>query len=270
MPSIRSFTSFQLCFVSLVASADASPQGYRRLSRSYGPGFSPDSLAFLINQQPLGNGAFTSDTASGKSGIKDGVAQDNSIDVNSAIASNKVFFTGTGPINYKLTTAATVQSPPGRSNTSIKEIERTCKEGEILHIDGTCVLPEITRRFFIFSVPTSVQKDPAPPRSLPVPKVERHVLIVRLPEANLGPEPVLVPPPRQSNIIYVLSKQSQQTQRIVEVPASPPSEPEIYFVDYKEGENPSLPGAVDFHTVIDSANKTESQIIANNDDKYHF
>lgn len=263
---IRSFNSFQLFFVSLVASAAASPQGYR-LSRSYGPGFSPDSLAFFTNQQPLSNNAFTGDTSKSRS-----KAQDNSydIDVNSAIANNKVFFTGTGPINYQLTTAAPVQAPPDKSNASKKGDEITCKDGEILHIDGTCVLPEITRRFFIFSVPAFVQKDPVPPRRLPVPKVEHNVLFVRLPETDLGPEPILVAPPRQNNIIYVLNKQSEQTQRTIELPVPPSSEPEIYFVNYKEGENPALPGGVDLHTVLKSANETGSQLIVNNDEKYHF
>lgn len=135
-----------------------------------------------------------------------------------------------------------------------------CKEGEILHVDGTCVVPEVSRKVFVFDVPQQEQLT-GPPPSVPPPKVDHNILFVRLPEEGLGPEPIVVPPPRQNNIVYVLNKQGEQSQRVIEVPAPPPSEPEIYFVNYEEGENPTLPGGVDLHTALVSAAETGGEVI---------
>ncbi|XP_037791944.1 uncharacterized protein LOC119587264 [Penaeus monodon] len=136
-----------------------------------------------------------------------------------------------------------------------------CEEGEILHIDGSCVVPVITRKVFVFNVPQQEPQNNSTLPELPPLKVEHNILFVRLPEAAEGPEPIIVPPPKQNNIVYVLNKQNEQTQRVIEVPAPPPSEPEIYFVDYKEGENPSLPGGVDLLTALGSASETGGEVI---------
>ncbi|XP_063593723.1 uncharacterized protein LOC134770691 [Penaeus indicus] len=140
-----------------------------------------------------------------------------------------------------------------------------CKEGEILHVDGTCVVPEVSRKVFVFDVPQQEQLT-GPPPSVPPPKVDHNILFVRLPEEGLGPEPIVVPPPRQNNIVYVLNKQGEQSQRVIEVPAPPPSEPEIYFVNYEEGENPTLPGGVDLQTALGSAAETGGEVIGAIDD----
>nr|XP_027217070.1 uncharacterized protein LOC113809627 [Penaeus vannamei] len=136
-----------------------------------------------------------------------------------------------------------------------------CKEGEVLHVDGSCVAPVITRKVFVFNVPQQETERNSTLPDLPPLKVEHNILFVRLPEAGEGPEPIIVPPPKQNNIVYVLNKQSEQTQRVIEVPAPPPSEPEIYFVDYEEGENPSLPGGVDLLTALGSASETGGEVI---------
>ncbi|XP_063593916.1 uncharacterized protein LOC134770918 [Penaeus indicus] len=128
-----------------------------------------------------------------------------------------------------------------------------CQKGEIRHVDGSCVLPKITRKVFVFSVPKQEQERADSIPELPPPRVEHNVLFVRLPEGGFGPEPIVIPPPRQENIIYVLNKQGYQAQRVIEVPAHPPSEPEIYFVNYDEGDNPTLHGGLDLQTALDSA-----------------
>ncbi|XP_042879573.1 uncharacterized protein LOC122257996 [Penaeus japonicus] len=141
-------------------------------------------------------------------------------------------------------------------------LETPCKDGEIRHVDGSCIVPEITRKVFVVSVP---KQTPQPSDSLPdipPPRVDHNILFVRLPEGGVGPDPIVVPPPRQDNIVYVLSKNSQNGQRVIEVPAPPPSEPEIYFVNYDDGENPTLPGGVDLETALGSALEANGQVIA--------
>lgn len=140
--------------------------------------------------------------------------------------------------------------------------ETPCKEGEVRHIDGSCIVPEITRKVFVVSVPrqTPQLSDSLP--DIPPPRVDHNILFVRLPEGGVGPAPIVVPPPRQDNIVYVLSKKSQNGQRVIEVPAPPPSEPEIYFVNYDDGENPTLPGGVDLQSALASALEANGQVIA--------
>ncbi|XP_063593730.1 uncharacterized protein LOC134770699 [Penaeus indicus] len=139
-------------------------------------------------------------------------------------------------------------------------IVEPCGEGQIRHVDGSCHTPVVNRKVFVFDVPE--QKEPiGPPPSLPPPRVDHNILFVRLPEEGEGPEPIVIPPPRQENIVYVLNKKDEQAQRVIEVPAHPPSDPEIYFVNYEEGENPTLPIGVDLNTALGSAAEAGGQVI---------
>ncbi|XP_063614835.1 peroxidase-like protein 2 [Penaeus indicus] len=135
-----------------------------------------------------------------------------------------------------------------------------CRDGEVLHVDGTCVIPEITRKVYLFNVPEQEQAV-GPPPSIPPPAVEHNILFVRLPEEGPAPEPIVLPPPRQNNIVYVLNKQDQQVQRVIEVPAQPQADPEIYFVNYQDGENPTLPIGVDLETALSSAAAAGGQVL---------
>ncbi|XP_063593926.1 uncharacterized protein LOC134770929 [Penaeus indicus] len=135
-----------------------------------------------------------------------------------------------------------------------------CRDGEVLHVDGTCVTPEITRKVYLFTVPEQEQSV-GPPPSIPPPAVEHNILFVRLPEEGPAPEPIVLPPPRQNNIVYVLNKQDQQVQRVIEVPAQPQADPEIYFVNYQDGENPTLPIGVDLETALSSAAAAGGQVL---------
>lgn len=145
-------------------------------------------------------------------------------------------------------------SPSGES------FETPCKEGEVRHVDGSCIVPEITRKVYVVSVPKQTPQSSDSLPDLPPPRVDHNILFVRLPEGGVGPDPIIVPPPRQDNIVYVLSKRNQNGQRVIEVPAPPPSEPEIYFVNYDDGENPTLPGGLDLETALGSAVEANGQI----------
>ncbi|XP_042865373.1 pupal cuticle protein 36-like [Penaeus japonicus] len=93
-----------------------------------------------------------------------------------------------------------------------------CRDGEVLHVDGTCVIPEITRKVdILFNVPEQ--------------------------EQVVGPPPSIPPPAVEHNILF----------QVIEVPAPPQADPEIYFVNYQEGENPTLPLGVDLETALGSA-----------------
>merc|ERR1712212_1143653 len=136
----------------------------------------------------------------------------------------------------------------------------SCGAGQVRHVDGRCVTPRYIRRVFVYDTPSNPVSY-GPPPYIPEPTVENNILFIRTPEGGQGPEPIVIPPPRQQHVVYVLNKQSQQSQRVIEVPAGPSSNPEVYFVNYAEGENPTLPSGVDLQTALGSASHGGGQVI---------
>nr|XP_027223499.1 uncharacterized protein LOC113815671 [Penaeus vannamei] len=135
-----------------------------------------------------------------------------------------------------------------------------CGSGQVRHADGRCVRPEVHSRVFLYDVPAN-QGPSTQPKYVPRPKLERNVIFVRLPEGAQGPAPIVVPPPQQQHVVFVLNKQSEQNQQVIELPAPPASNPEVFFVNYAEGENPSLPIGVDLQTALNSASQGSGQVV---------
>ncbi|XP_042879575.1 uncharacterized protein LOC122257998 [Penaeus japonicus] len=234
-------------------SALAAPQGYQLQE--------PSGLGLSVNQ---GTRAGAGHTANVGINVGTGISGSAGIATNSGASTglglNTIpgIPTGTdGEINTVLSSGSGLSTGVGAD----KKFDTECQEGEVRHVDGSCVVPEITRKVFVFSVPKQPQEPIDNIADLPVPKVEHNILFVRLPEGGVGPEPIVVPPPRQENIIYVLNKQGENGQRVIEVPAHPPSEPEIYFVNYEEGENPTLPGGLDLQTALGSAAEADGHFL---------
>ncbi|XP_042879566.1 uncharacterized protein LOC122257990 [Penaeus japonicus] len=198
--------------------------------------------------------------------VSSGISSETGVSVNNVgIATDIGVSTGVG-LNTIPGESGVISNPEPSVDVGIvtdTNLDAECQEGEVRHVDGSCVVPEITRKVFVFSVPKQQREPIDSIVDLPPPKVEHNILFVRLPEGGVGPEPIVVPPPRQENIIYVLNKQGEHGQRVIEVPAHPPSEPEIYFVNYEEGENPTLPGGLDLQTALGSAAEASGQLIGN-------
>ncbi|XP_037791903.1 uncharacterized protein LOC119587214 [Penaeus monodon] len=127
-----------------------------------------------------------------------------------------------------------------------------CAHGQVRHVDGRCITPQVYTRAFLYDAPRRFNYFRRP-HYIPQPKVERNVVFVRLPEDDQGPDPIIVPPPQQQQVVYVLNKQTEQDQRVIEVPAPPPTEPEVVFVNYEDGENPILPSGEDLHSALTTA-----------------
>lgn len=125
------------------------------------------------------------------------------------------------------------------------------------HVDGSCVTPEVSRRVFLYDVPPN-EAAVGRPKQIPKPKLQRNVIFVRPPDGAQGPDPIVVPPPRQQHVLFVLNKQSQQNQQVIEVPAPPLSNPEVFFVNYAVGENPTFPSGVDLQS---SASQDSGQVV---------
>ncbi|XP_037792208.1 translation initiation factor IF-2-like [Penaeus monodon] len=138
----------------------------------------------------------------------------------------------------------------------------SCLDGEVLNVDGTCSVPQITRHVYVFAAPDQPAPQ-GPPPDIPPPQVEHNVIFIRAPEQAEAAEPIVLPPPQQQNIIYVLNKRQPTIggRPVIEVSAPPPSNPEVFFVNYGPNENPVLPGGIDLQSALSAAAPSTGQII---------
>lgn len=166
--------------------------------------------------------------------------------------------------NNSQRSSARQQTTHGLNNGDGKGILVPCDEGQVRHVDGKCVVPEISRSIFLYDPPKLSRRLSGRPPLLPPPRVDRNIVFVKLPGG--GPrDPVIIPPPKQNTIVYVLNKMNKQDRKVIEVPSIPPSEPEVYFVNYDDGENPSLPGDNDLQSALSAIIPTNGQVIRGSD-----
>ncbi|XP_068218608.1 uncharacterized protein [Palaemon carinicauda] len=136
-----------------------------------------------------------------------------------------------------------------------------CANGEVLNVDGTCALPHVTRNVFVYTAPEQPISY-GPPPAIPGPRQEYNIIFIRTPEVPRPQDPIIVGPPEQKNVVYVLSRRPEfEGQKVIEVPAPPPASPQVYFVNYGDGENPTLPGGIDLQTALGSAAAAGGTII---------
>ena len=125
-----------------------------------------------------------------------------------------------------------------------------CPNGHLADIYGNCVEPEVTRNVFLYAAPVVARPQRARIPA-PKPKLEYNIVFVSNPADEEALEPVVIPPAQQKTLVYVLSKKGDaQSQGIIEAPYHPQPEPEVFFVNYGEGENPELPGGIDLNTAL--------------------
>ncbi|XP_069156908.1 uncharacterized protein [Procambarus clarkii] len=135
-----------------------------------------------------------------------------------------------------------------------------CGHGQIRHVDGSCVTPEVTRNLYLYSAPP-VSPIVGPRPYIPLPRVEHNIVFIRTPETGTGPEPIVVPPPQQKHVVYVLNRRPVQDQKVIHVPAPEQASPEVFFVNYGEGENPTLPTGEDLQSALSSAAQGSGNVI---------
>merc|ERR1719187_2229215 len=74
--------------------------------------------------------------------------------------------------------------------------------------------------------------------------------------------PLIVLPPQQRNVVYILSKRPEaQAQQVIDIPAQNQA-PEVYFVNYNdENEDLQLPGGFNLQSALAQANNLPGEII---------
>lgn len=137
--------------------------------------------------------------------------------------------------------AAAASAAPHGYGSPVRPFVQGCGQGRVLHIDGSCVYPTVHQFVYLYAAP---EQPPSygPPPKIPRPEVQHNVVLIKAPEAPKSPEPIVVPPAQQKHVVYVLNKQSQQDQRVIQAPAPPPTSPEVYFVDYDDDGSPDPSG----------------------------
>ncbi|MPC65829.1 hypothetical protein E2C01_059965 [Portunus trituberculatus] len=123
-----------------------------------------------------------------------------------------------------------------------------CGDGQITHVDGSCVTPYVTRRLYVFEAP-KLPRYPTPPPLLPPPRIVKNVLYVRTPEEDPSPAPIVLPP-IEKNIVYILNKRHEAKQKVIEAPIPQEETPEVYYVDYTNHDNPEFPTGGDLHSAL--------------------
>nr|XP_027211124.1 pupal cuticle protein 36a-like [Penaeus vannamei] len=135
-----------------------------------------------------------------------------------------------------------------------------CGPGQVLHA-GRCVTPRENRKVFLYNAPPAPPVPHGPPPYIPEPTIDTNIVFIQTPEEGPGPDPIVIPPPQQRSVVYVLNRQIQEQQDVIEVPAPPATSPEVYFVNYADGENPVLPSGVDLQTALNAASQGGGQVI---------
>lgn len=114
---------------------------------------------------------------------------------------------------------------------------------------------------YLFEVPALPPRSHLPPPHIPEPTVEVTDMLIKIPEGGQTPPPIIVPPPKQRDVLYVLNKQTQQDQQVIEVPAPPSFNHEVYFVDYADGDNPTLPSGFDLAEALRAASLQHASLL---------
>ena len=138
----------------------------------------------------------------------------------------------------------------------------TCSGNQIPDANGICVDPEVLQNVFVYNSPST--PPPYVPRPyIPKPKLEVDVVYVRTPEQPETPEPIVIPPPQKRTLVYVLTKNGETEQRVIEVPAGPGQTPQVFYVNYDEGDNPVVGGGLTLQEVL-SQQGQQGQLIGGN------
>jgi len=126
-----------------------------------------------------------------------------------------------------------------------------CPAGQLPH-GNRCVVPRINRNIFVFG-----KDQPPAPKAIdqaliPLPEIDYNIIFVRS-RPQRQKSPLVVPPPQKKTVVYVLEDEQESAEDVINIPAHPDADPEVYYVKVKPGENPQLPGGIDLQTAYSQA-----------------
>ena len=124
-------------------------------------------------------------------------------------------------------------------------------------MDGTCGPNDVSNSVFVYDTP--VRQRNTIKAQAPNPKTHYNYLFIRTQQEEGNTKPLVVPPPKEQTLVYLLNKRPKEPEQqpIVEVPFTP-SRPGVFYVDYREGDNIQLPGGVDLQAALNQASPTSA------------
>ncbi|MCL4150055.1 UNVERIFIED_CONTAM: hypothetical protein GTU68_025256, partial [Idotea baltica] len=132
-----------------------------------------------------------------------------------------------------------------------------CPPKQVVNIDGFCSTPDVSQNVYVYGSPESFRNRGSTPKpDIPNPKIEYNVVVIRSDESEEDDGPIIIPPPEQKTVVLVLKKDKGNKRKIIEVEAKDEN-PEVYFVNYKDGENPELPGGIDLRTALEITGESQ-------------
>ena len=144
-----------------------------------------------------------------------------------------------------------------------------CGDGLLRDALGNCVEPDVNRHVMVYDSPPQDIIRPQTP-DVPTPKLNYNIVFVRTPDKVRDEKPIVIPPPQQKTLVYVLNKKQQiEGPELIEVPSNP-QKPEVYYVNYNEGENPSLPGGIDLQSALASSSSTQGEVVGGGSKRGNF
>merc|ERR1711973_583106 len=140
----------------------------------------------------------------------------------------------------------------GSFGGSFSNVGQPCGDGRVIGANGACVRARVRQNIYLYEAPPR-SIIPAPPPVLPEPRIEKNVVFIRTSDFLGRQEPIVIPPTQSQTVVYVLSKNQEQGQQVIEIPDAPQTTPEVYYVNYNEGEDPTLPGGIRLQQALSSA-----------------
>ncbi|MCL4154309.1 UNVERIFIED_CONTAM: hypothetical protein GTU68_039356 [Idotea baltica] len=125
---------------------------------------------------------------------------------------------------------------------------------------GNCEQPEIYKNIIFFESPVPEVLN-SPPPVVPKPRVDYNIVFVHTPKQQVSPEPIVIAPPEKRTIVYVLTKNGQSQQQVIEVPASPGQAPEVFYVNYNEGDDHVLPGGMSLQEILAKGTDLDQSVV---------
>ncbi|MCL4148699.1 UNVERIFIED_CONTAM: hypothetical protein GTU68_025898, partial [Idotea baltica] len=108
-----------------------------------------------------------------------------------------------------------------------------CGPGHYTNAVGVCEEAVITQNVFAFDGP-DLPANVGPTPYIPRPRVDYNVVFVRTPNRPYPLDPIVVPPPQQQTLVYVLTENGQLQQQVIQAPAQAPLDPEVRYVNYND------------------------------------
>lgn len=260
--------SFQIAFGLVAASLAAPPQGYSLPTPSGGGFSSGGSHGGGFSSGGHGGGGYSGGASSG-GGFSGGVSGGHGGGGYSGGASSGGGFSGGISGGFSGGSHSSGGFSGGASGFGGgvsggfggSASSGPCGDGQVRHVDGSCVEPIVQRNLYVYSAPPLPSRSQASAKA-PRPRVDYNIVFVRTPEGSVGQKPIVVPPPQQKTLVYVLTRNGQISQQVIEVPAGGSQAPEVYYINYDEGDNPQLVGGIDLQSALASASAQQGQVIS--------